>query len=296
MYLVTGATGQLGRRIVRFLLGHDRSVRAFVRLTSRYGELEQRGAELLIGNLQREKDIHKACQGVQYVISAHGTNESSESGDAQAIDYQANIELIDQAKAQGVEHFTFISVLGADRGYEDSPVFKAKWEVERYLQASGLNYTILRPSGFASNLLPAAERFRQTGIYLLIGDPENRTSIVSTDDLAQIAGDSSLREQAHGQVLAVGGPDILKRQDIPKILGRLFNREPIVLNLPLLAVDGVRNVVGLFNPLAKEALGTLRVLLANEFYCTPLEVERIESIYDLKLESFEAYVRRNLGF
>lgn len=293
MYLVTGATGQLGRRIVRFLLGHDRPVRAYVRLTSRYGELEQRGAEIFIGDLLREKDIHKACQGVKYIISAHGTNESS--GDPQAIDYQANIELIDQAKAQGVEHFTFISVLGADRGYEDSPIFKAKWEVERYLQASGLNYTILRPSGFASNLLPTAERFRQTGIYLLIGDPENRTSIVSTDDLAQIAGDSNLREQAHGQVLAVGGPEILKRQDIPKILGRIFNREPFVLNLPLLAVDGVRNVVGLFNPLAREALGTLRVLLANEFYCTPLEVERIESIYDLKLESFQAYIQRNLG-
>lgn len=293
MYLVTGATGQLGRRIVRFLLERDRPVRAFVRLTSRYGELEQRGAETFIGNLQREKDIHKACQDVKYVISSHGTNESS--GDAQAIDYQANIDLIDQAKAQGVEHFTFISVLGADRGYEDSPVFKAKWEVERYLQASGLNYTILRPSGFASNLLPAAERFRQTGIYLLVGDPENRTSIVSTDDLAQIAGDSSARDQAHGQVLAVGGPEILKRQDIPKILGHIFNRDPILLNLPLLAVDGVRNLVGLLNPSAKEALGTFRVLLANEFYCTPSEVARIESIYDLKLESFQAYVQRNLG-
>lgn len=294
MYLVTGATGQLGSRIVKFLRSQDRPVRAFVRLTSRYGELEQRGAEIFVGNLQRDKDIQKACRGVKYIISAHGTNESSEGGDAQAIDYQANIELIDQAKVQGIEHFTFISVLGADRGYQDSPVFKAKWEVERSLQNSDLNYTILRPSGFASNLLPAAERFRQTGIYLLIGDPQNRTSIVSTDDLARIAGDSSQREQVFGQALAVGGPESLQRQDIPKIFGRIFQREPFVLNLPLLAVDGIRNVVGVFNPLAKEALGTLRVLLANEFYCTPSEVEQIESLYDLKLETLEAFVRRYL--
>jgi uncharacterized protein YbjT (DUF2867 family) len=295
MYLVTGATGQLGRRIVRYLRNQNRPVRAFVRLTSRYGELEQRGAEILIGNLMRDKDIQKACQGVKYIISAHGTNESSEGGDAQVIEYHANVDLIDQAKAMGVEHFTFISVLGADRGYEDSPVFKAKREVERYLQASGLNYTILRPSGFASNLLPGAERFRQTGIYVLIGDPKNRTSIVSTDDLAQIAGESALREQAQGQVLAVGGPEILQREDVPKLFGRIFNREPIILNLPLLAVDGVRNIVGLFNPLTKEALGTLRVLLANEFYCTPLEVERLEAIYDLKLETLEAFTRRYLS-
>lgn len=294
MYLVTGATGQLGRKIVRLLRERELPVRACVRLRSRYSDLEQRGADIFVGNLLRDKDIQKACQGVKYIISAHGTNASTEGGDVQAIDYQANVELIDQAKAVGVEHFTFISVLGADRGYEDSPVFKAKWEVERYLQASGLNYTILRPAGFSANLLSLAERFRQTGVYLLIGDPQNRTSIISTDDLARIAVESSQREQAQGQVLAVGGPEILQRQDIPKTFGRIFRREPMVLNLPLLAVDGVRNVLGLFNPKAQEGLGTLRVLLGNEFYCSAAEIQRIESIYGITLETLEAFLRRYL--
>ncbi len=295
MFLVTGATGQVGRRVVQRLREQNLPVRAFVRLTSRYAELEQRGAEILIGNLQRDRDIQKACQGVKYVVSAHGTNESTEGEDAQTIDYQANVELVDQAKAAGVEHFTFVSVLGADRGYEDSPVFKAKWEVERYLQASGLNYTILRPSGFASNLLSPAERFRQTGLYLLIGDPKNRTSIVSTDDLAQIAAESNHREGAQNQVLSVGGPEVLQREDIPRIFSRIFNRDPIILNLPLLAIDGLRNAVGLFNPKAKETLGTLRTLLANEFFCFSSEVERLESIFEIKMETLESFTRRYLG-
>jgi len=88
-----------------------------------------------------------------------------------ALDYRANIELIDQAKTAGVQHFISFQYQD-DRGGCTS--FKAKWAVERYLQASGLNYTILRPAGLASNLLPLAERFRQTGIYLLIGDPARR--------------------------------------------------------------------------------------------------------------------------
>ena len=104
MFLVTGATGQLGRRIVRLLREQDKPVRAYVRLTSRYAELEYRGAEIFIGNLQRDKDIQKACQGIKYVISAHGTNESSEGDDAQTIDYRANVELIDQAKEIGRAH------------------------------------------------------------------------------------------------------------------------------------------------------------------------------------------------
>ena len=146
MYLVTGSTGGIGRRVVRLLREREKQVRAFVRLTSRYSELEHRGANIFIGDLRQEKDIQKACQGVQYIISTHGSDS-----DALSLDYRANIELIDSAKATGVQHFVFISVLGADRGYEDAPVFKAKRAVEQYLAASGLNYTILRPSGLASN-------------------------------------------------------------------------------------------------------------------------------------------------
>lgn len=290
MYLVTGATGGVGRRIVRLLRERDLPVRAFVRLTSRYGELENRGAEIFIGDLRQDRDIQKACQGVQYIISTHGSG-----GDAQALDYRANIELIDRAKENGVQHFVFISVLGADRGYEDAPVFKAKRAVEKYLQASGLNYTILRPAGLASNLIPLAEQFRQTGIYLLNGDSQNRTSIVSTDDLAQIAVDSVSVADARNQIFPVGGPDVLKREDIPRIFGRIFNQEPIVINPPLFVFDGLRSVVGVVNPQARKGFGTLRTLLANEFFCTPDEIAKLESIYNLKMESLESFLRRYLG-
>lgn len=290
MFLITGATGGLGRRIVRLLREQEMPVRAFVRLMSRYAELEHRGAEIFIGDLQQEKDIKKACQGVQYMIGAHGSD-----GNAAALDYRANIELIDRAKDIGVKHFVFISVLGADRGYENAPTFKAKREVEKYLQASGLNYTILRPSGFSSNLLPLAEQFRQTGIYLLVGDPKNRTSIISTDDLARIAVNSISTPAARNQILPVGGPDILKREDIPHIFGRIFNREPIVINPPLLLFDAVRGAFGLFNPNTGKSLGTLRTLLANEFFCTTHEITNVESIFNLKLETLESFLRRYLG-
>lgn len=293
MFLVTGATGGLGRRVVRLIREREQSVRAFVRFTSRYSELENRGAEIFIGDLRREKDIEKACKGIEYIISTHGSNEAS--GSAQELDYRANIDLIDAAKEEGVKHFVFISVLGCERGYEDAPVFKAKRQVEKYLQASGLNYTILRPSGFASNLLPLAERFRETGIYLSIGDLKNRSSVVSTDDLAKIAVDSVTVAGAKNQIFAVGGPEILSREEIPRIFGRIFKREPIIINIPLFVLDGARAVLGLLNPELQKSLGTFRTLLANEFFCTQEEIERLETTFDIKMESLENFLRRYLG-
>lgn len=290
MFLVTGATGGIGRRVVRILRDRQRQVRAFVRLSSRYGELEHRGADIFIGDLRREKDIQKAAKQVEYIISAHGSD-----GDADSLDYRANIELIDSAIAAGVKHFVFISVLGVDRGYEDAPVFKAKRAVEKYLQASGLSYTILRPAGLASNLLPLAERFRQTGIYLLVGDPKNRTSIVSTDDLARMAVDCTEVVGARNKIIPVGGPEILQREDIPRILGNIFNREPVIINPPVLVVDGLRTFLGLLNPQAQKALGTFRTLLDNEFFCTREEIAQLEAIFNLKQETLESFLRRYLA-
>jgi uncharacterized protein YbjT (DUF2867 family) len=289
MYLVTGATGSLGRRIVRQLREEQLPVRAFVRLSSNFAELEDRGAEIFIGDLKLERDIIKASEGIKYIISSHG------GGDAQAIGYRANIDLIDQAIANQAEHFVFISILGVDRGYQDSATFKAKREVEKYLINSGLNYTILRPSGFANNLIPLAERFRDTGIYLAIGEQQNRSSIISTDDLAKIAISSTKIETAQNQIFAVGGPDILKREDIPRIFARLFNKEPIVINPPLQLFDGLRFGVGLINPQLNKSLGTLRTYLAHEFFCTKDEITLLESTFNLKLESLESFLRRYVG-
>jgi len=290
MFLVTGATGQIGRRVIRLLREEEEPVRGFVRLESNYSEIEQRGAEIFIGELTQEKDIAKACEGVKYIISAHGSG-----GNAQALDYRANIDLIDYAKAQGVEHFVYISVLGAQRGYEDSPTFKAKREVEKYLHNSGLNYTILQPSGLASDLIPLAERFRDTGLYVIIGDPKNRTSIVSPDDLAKIAINSVHIDAANNKTFPVGGPEILRREEIPEILSRIFNRDPLLVNVPLFLLDTIRDGVGFFDPDTKKSLGTLRTLSANEFFCTEAEINELEMTFNMKMESLESFITRYLG-
>ncbi|MEO0852548.1 MAG: SDR family oxidoreductase [Cyanobacteria bacterium J06648_11] len=293
MFLVTGSTGQLGRRIVRHALERGRTVRAFARLQSDYRELEHWGAEICVGNLRDRDDIRRACRGVKAIVSAHGSGQARDG--AEALDYRANMQLLDAAQVEGVEHFGFISVLGSDRDYPDAPVFKAKAAFERALQASSLNYTILRPSGFASNVRRLAEQFRTTGTYLLIGEGAHRTSIVSTDDLAQMVAIAPDIEPARRQVFPVGGPDILRREDIPVLFGRLFEREPVVIRVPLMGFDLGRSLASVFDADLYRSLGTVRTLLAHEFYCTPAETDRVREVFDLPLESLEHYLRRYLN-
>ncbi|NEP45185.1 MAG: hypothetical protein F6K35_40580 [Okeania sp. SIO2H7] len=145
----------------------------------------------------------------------------------------------------------------------------------------------------ASSLLSQAQRFKQTGgVYLLIGNPKNRTSIVSTDDVAKIAIDSVMLPDARDRVFAVGGPEIISREEIPYILGAILKEEPTIIKSPLMVVDGMKNIVGLFSSQTEQSLGAFKVLLANEFFCTPQEVETVEKIFNIKMESLESFLRR----
>ena len=113
--------------------------------------------------------------------------------------------------------------------------------------------------------------------------------------MARIAIDSVFIEAANQKIIPVGGPEILARQDIYQIFSRVFNREPIVINPPLFLFDGLRGGLGLINADLYQKLGTLRVLLGNEFFCTAEEIQNLEQLFSIKLESLESYIRRYLG-
>jgi hypothetical protein len=110
-----------------------------------------------------------------------------------------------------------------------------------------------------------------------------------------MAIDSVSVPRALNQILPAGGPDILQRQDIPQIFGRICDREPVIINPPLVAFDVLRGAIGFLQPEAQKGLGTLRTLLGNEFFCTPEEVARLEEMFAFKLESLESFLRRYIG-
>jgi uncharacterized protein YbjT (DUF2867 family) len=145
--LVTGATGNQGGAVARHLLQRRQfMVRAFVRDKNKLAAqaLKQSGAELVEGDLNDRASIDRALEGVTGVFSVQGFT------DGQDVEIRQGEALAAAAKAMGIKHFVYSSVGGAERK-TGIPHFDSKFQIEEFVRAIGLPYTIMRPVFFFFN-------------------------------------------------------------------------------------------------------------------------------------------------
>jgi uncharacterized protein YbjT (DUF2867 family) len=172
MILIAGGTGTLGNRIVRLLKARGLQVRLLVRDPAR--EMD--------GDLV---EVERAMDGVRIVVSA--IQEFSGSGDysPRTVDFQGNSNLIQAARAAGVEHFVLVSVHGAA---PDHPMelFRMKYRAEQELRESGLAWTIIRPTAFMETWATILGKpLLETGKTRVFGRGHNPINFVSADDVAR---------------------------------------------------------------------------------------------------------------
>jgi uncharacterized protein YbjT (DUF2867 family) len=147
--LVVGATGTLGRQIVRRALDDGHEVRCLARSAQRAGFLREWGVELVRGNLTKPETLPSALEGIDAVIDA-ATARPSES--VKEVDWQGKVNLIQATQAAGVKRFIFISILNSEK-FPHVPLMNVKRCTEKFLAESGLDYTILQPCGFLQGLI-----------------------------------------------------------------------------------------------------------------------------------------------
>jgi Predicted nucleoside-diphosphate-sugar epimerases len=210
MILVVGSTGTLGRKVTRSLLASSETVRAMTRSLSKTDELKALGAKPVRADLRDPDALEFAVRGVQVVIAAAHSllGRGDESSDK--IDDDGHRTLIDAAKAAGVEHFIYTSVVGASR---EHPVdfWRSKARVEDYLRESGLTYTIVRPTSFmethAHMLL--GKYVLENKRVLLLGSGRNKRNFVAAEDVAKAIVGALRVPSLRGETLEIGGPENL---------------------------------------------------------------------------------------
>lgn len=150
--LVIGAHGQIGQQLVSMLAKGGYQARAMIRDDSQRAELEKRGGEVVVADL--EKDFDHALDGVEAVIFSAGSGGHTGPEKTDLVDRQGAIKAMDQSKQHHIERFLLVSTMNADTPDEGpnfmKHYFQAKGAADDHLRESGLTYTIVRP-GHLSN-------------------------------------------------------------------------------------------------------------------------------------------------
>ncbi|HEY9858350.1 MAG TPA: SDR family oxidoreductase [Candidatus Obscuribacterales bacterium] len=148
---VAGATGKTGRRIVEELLKRNIPVRALVRDVVAVRDSFPPEVELVVGDVLKPNTLSTALGDSTVLLCATGARPSFDLTGPYKVDFEGTRNLVDAAKAHGIEHFVFVSSLCVSRFFHPLNLFGLilvwKKQAEQYLQQSGLTYTIVRPGG-----------------------------------------------------------------------------------------------------------------------------------------------------
>ncbi|MBW4519811.1 MAG: NAD(P)H-binding protein [Scytolyngbya sp. HA4215-MV1] len=148
---VAGATGETGRRIVQALVDRQIPVRALVRNLDSARQILPLEVELVQGDVLEPKTLAVAIADSTVLLCATGAKPGFDPTAPYRVDYEGTKNLIDAAKATGIEHFVLVTSLCVSQFFHPLNLFFLilvwKKQAEDYLQKSGLTYTIVRPGG-----------------------------------------------------------------------------------------------------------------------------------------------------
>lgn len=257
--LVVGATGVLGRTVIRRLVAMGVSVRALTRAPERAAGLAQHGVEVLAGDLIDPKSLERACAGANRVLAAAHSLLGRGRHRSYRVDDVGHRALIDAARAAGVERFAYTSAATASH---DHPVdfLRTKAAIEEYLRASGMPHVILRPTAFMEQHVHDfnGKFVLATGRARLIGSGEKKRNFVAADDVAQYAVLALTADPLPAPLIEIGGPADFTNREIAELYARVAG---IPLRLSRVPAPLARSLGQLATPF-HNGLGRLLKLLA----------------------------------
>ena len=215
-YLITGATGATGGEAARLLLERGASVRALAhREDERSRELQQRGAEVVYGNLLNFDAMRSALAEVDRTYFCYPISPGI---------VQATAQFAQAAKESGVAFIVNMSQRSA-RGDAKSEAARQHWLSERVFDWSGVPVAHIRPTYFAEWLLYLAPMIRQ-GIMLAPFSATGRHAPIAAEDQARVIVGMLEKPDAHaGKTYPLFGPVELTHPQIAEIVGRVLGKE-----------------------------------------------------------------------
>jgi len=226
--LVAGSTGYLGSHILKQLLAEQADFIALARNKAKLLSMGLSESQMIQAQVTNPTELRGICDGVDVVISCIGITRQQDGLGYMDVDYQANLNLLEEAKRAGVSKFIYVSAFNAQQ-YPQVRLLRAK---ERFastlLTCETITPCVIRPNGFFSDI---TEMFNmaQAGRAFVFGDGNIRLNPIHGEDLAKFCLESIARTNTE---LAVGGPDVLSVNDINQLAFAALGKQERVIHLP----------------------------------------------------------------
>jgi uncharacterized protein YbjT (DUF2867 family) len=242
--LVVGATGTLGRQIARQALDAGHAVRCMVRSPRKASFLQEWGCELTRGDLLEPDSLDYALEGQDAVIDA-ATARATDPGSAYDIDWTGKQNLFAACQRAGVKRLVFLSLLDAAK-HRDVPLMDIKACTEEWLQASDLDYTILRGVAFMQGLISQfAIPVLESQTVWVSGTP-TPIAYMNTQDMARFAVAALEHPQTVRQAFPVVGPRAWTTGEITQLCERNTGKDARLFRVPPVLLQLMRSVTSFF--------------------------------------------------
>jgi divinyl chlorophyllide a 8-vinyl-reductase len=239
--LLFGATGTVGRATLEVLLQRGYDVTCFARVTGRKQNDTSPQTKWRFGDITSHDSLRdNAFCGEKFdaVISCLASRNGAPD-DAWAIDHKAHVDILDCAREAGVKHFVLLSAICVQK---PKLAFQhAKLAFEQQLIASGLTYSIVRPTALFKSLSGQIERLRKGKSFLVFGDGKlTACKPISDRDLASYLVQCIEDQTLQNRILPIGGPGpaITPIEQGEKLFA-LLSQKPRFKHVPVALMDGI---------------------------------------------------------
>ena len=276
--LVLGATGTIGRATVKALVDRGHGVVCFLRTNSGFGVDHQpdessrllHGAALRFGDVTDPASVDAdGFHGEKFdVLVSCLASRTGVPRDAWAIDYQAHCHALKAAQADGVEHMVLLSAICVQKPLLEFQ--KAKLAFEAELIASGMTYSIVRPTAFFKSLSGQLDRVKRGKPFLVFGDGElTACKPISDRDLGEFIARCLDDPACQNRILPIGGPGeaITPRQQ-GEHLFKLLGREPRFKRVPVALLDAIIFMLDTLGVVSRRLKDKAELARIGRYYAT----------------------------
>lgn len=292
--LVIGATGALGRPVVRLLRERGVNVRAACRHPEQGADLAALGAETVACDLTDPASLAAACRGVPRVLAAAHGLLGRGRWRSENVDDAGHRSLFAAARAAGVRRLVYTSAFGAT---PDHPVdfFRTKHAVELALASSGVDAVVLRPTAFMEHHVHNfnGKGLLEKGKVSLIGPGTKPRNFVCAEDVAAFAVRALLDDPPRVRVVEIGGPGHHSNLDVSALYAHIAG---VPLRVSRLPAPVAAAMAALARPLHPGLARVMRLLsLPDDAFDEHFHgADALQREHGVTLTTLEAFVRRQV--